>query len=110
MFAEDHVTALFVALDGNTATVNDFVEPTFRANDVGETVTDATDMVIVTVHVAVRFPLTVVALITALPAETAVITPDEFTVAFAEVELHTTVLSVALDGVIVAVSDNVLVG
>ena len=64
----------------------------------------------VNVHVATRWPLTVVALITALPAETAVTTPDEFTVALAELELHLTVLSVALDGITVAIRVSVLVG
>ena len=110
VFAEDHVTALFVALDGTIVAVNCLVEPVCRVNIVGVMVTDDTYTVMVNVHVATRFPLTVVALITALPAETAVTTPDEFTVALVELELHVTVLSVALDGITVAVNEIVLVG
>lgn len=110
VFAEDHVTLLFVALDGNTVAISDFVEPVFNVNDVGEILTEAVDTIMVNVHVAVRLPLTVVARMIALPAETAVTTPDEFTVALVELELHTTILLVALDGVTVAVRASVLVG
>jgi antitoxin component of RelBE/YafQ-DinJ toxin-antitoxin module len=110
VFAEDHVTVLSVALDGKTVAANDFVTPIFRVHDVGEILTDVADTVIVSVHDAVILPLTVVARITALPAETAVTSPDELTLALAELELHTTVLSVALDGVIAVVSVSVLVG
>jgi hypothetical protein len=78
VFAEDHVTALFVALEGNTVAISDFVEPAFNVKDVGEILTEAVDTVMVNAHVAVRFPLTVVARMIALPAETAVTTPDEF--------------------------------
>ena len=110
VFTEDHVTALFVALDGNTVAVNDFVEPVFNVNDAGERLTDAANTVIVNVHVAVKLPLTVVAVITALPPETAVTTPDELTVALAELELHVTVLLVAFDGATIAVNVRVFVG
>ena len=110
VFAEDHVTALLVALDGTIVAVNCLVEPVFTVVDVGEILTDMTGTVMVSVHIAVRLPLMVVALITALPAETAVTIPDESTVAFMELELHVTVLSDALDGVIDAVSASTLVG
>jgi hypothetical protein len=110
VFVEDHVTILLVALYGTIVVVNCFVEPEFTVNVIGEILTDATDTIIVNVHVATRLPLVVVTLITALPAETAVTTPDESTVALVELELHVTVLSVALDGIIVAISMSVLVG
>lgn len=110
VFAEDHVTDLLVALDGKTVAISCFIEPVFTVKAVGEIVTDATDTVIVSVHVAVRLPLTVVARMIALPAEIAVTTPDELTIALAELELHVTILLVALDGVTDAVSVRVLVG
>ena len=110
VFEEDHITALFVALDGKIDIVNDFVEPVCRVNDAGERLIDVAGTIMVNVHFAVSLPLRVVAVIIALPAETAVTTPDEFTAAFAELELHITVLSVALEGATVAVSMRVLVG
>lgn len=81
VFAEDHVTALLVALDGTTIAINCLVEPVFIVVNVGEILNDVTGTLMINVHVATRLPLIVVALITALPAETAVTTPDEFTVA-----------------------------
>jgi hypothetical protein len=110
VFAEDHDTALLVALDGKTVIVNGIVEPEFTVVVVGEILIDVTGTVMVIVHVAVKLPLTFVARITALPAETAVTSPDELTLAFAELELHVTDLSVALDGTTVAVKTRVLVG
>jgi hypothetical protein len=90
--------------------VNGFVEPVLTVVVVGEILTDVTGTLMVIVHVAVKLPLPVVARITALPAETAVTTPDELTIALAELELHDTDLSVALDGVTVADNTSVLVG
>ena len=110
VFEEVHVTVLFVALDGTIVAVNCLVEPVFIVVNVGIIVTDVTGTVMVNIQMAVRLPLTVVARIVALPAETLVTIPDELTVALAEVELHVTVLSVALDGVIVGVNASVLVG
>jgi len=109
VFVEDHDTALLVELDGAIMDVNCLVEPVLTVVNIGEILTDTTGTVMVSVHIAVRLPLAV-ALITALPAETAVTSPDELTLALAELELHVTVLSVALDGVIVAVRMRVLVG
>lgn len=109
VFVEDHVTVLLVALDGITMAVNCFVEPVLTVNVIGETLTDVTGTVMVNVHVAAR-PFAVIARIIALPAETAVISPDELTLALAELELHITVLSVALDGKTVAISAKVLLG
>ena len=109
VFAEDHATVLMVALDGKTVAINCLVEPVLTVV-VGEILTDTTGTVMVIVHVAVKLPLSVVALITALPAETAVTSPDELTLALVELELHITVLSVALDGITVAVNAIVLVG
>ena len=110
VFAEDHDTVLLVELDGTIVAVNCLVEPVFIVVNIGVIVTDVTGTVMINVHVATRLPLVVVALITALPAETAVTTPDELTIALLELELHVTVLSVALDGITVAVNAIVLVG
>ena len=66
-------------------------------------------MLTITVHVAVLFePSEVVAVIVALPLATAVTRPVLVTVATAVLLLvHVTLLSVALSGVIVALSCNV---
>ena len=107
-FVDDHVTILLVALEGKIFDTNDFVKPILIEHDDGEIETDDTNIVIVMAHVAV-IPSHVAVMI-ADPADTAVTTPDEFTVALEEFELHVTVLFVALDGTMVVVNDNVLVG
>ena len=62
----------------------------------------------VTTHSAVLFPLTVVTVIVACPAPTAVTFPDESTVATVVSSVdHDTTLSVAFDGDMVAVSVDV---
>ncbi len=110
VFEEDHVRFLFVALDGKIVAASCFVEPVYKVNDVGERLIDVTGAIIVNAHIAVSPPLRVFAVMIAEPVEIAVTTPEEFTVAFAELELHVTVLSVALEGRTVAVSMRVLVG
>jgi hypothetical protein len=104
------VTALFVALDGKTVAVSCFIAPVLIVLDAEEIVTDVTGTVIAIAHVAVTLLLMDVAVIIAVPADTAVTTPDEFTVALEEFELHVTNLFVALDGVIIAVNVSVFVG
>ena len=106
--AEDQVMDLFVALDGRTVAVNVFVDPVFKANEVNDRVTEATETVMVTTQAALYPPHA--AVIVAEPAETAVTTPDALTVAFAELDVHVTVLLVALDGATVAIKERVLVG
>ena len=105
---EDHVTDLSVALDGVTVAVRACVSPSvmdklvlLRLTPVTETVFSVT----VTAHVAVLFPSFVLTVIVAEPAALAVTKPEEETVA-TEVLLEDQVtdLSVALDGVTVAVS------
>ena len=109
-FAEDHVIALLVALDGRIVATSVFIEPVFSLNNVGERDIDVTDTVMVKAQVAISVPLTVVAVIIAEPAEIAVTTPDEFTITFAELDCHVTLLFVALEGVTVAINVSVLVG
>ena len=107
---EDHVTAVLPALDGNTVAIKAVVEPVSIDNIVGETDTLDTGIVTVTRHVAIKEPFNVVTLMVAVPTETAVTNPEEFTVAFAELELHAMDLFVAFDGEMVAVNASVLVG
>ena len=106
---EDHVTDLSVALDGVTVTDNVWVSPTaivrldwFRLTPVtaiGFTVTE---------QVAVFFPSSVVAVMTAVPTFTADTFPFESTVATLELELdQVTFLLVAFEGVTVAVNLSV---
>jgi hypothetical protein len=106
--AEDHVTALLAAFVGKTVAVMVLVVPVPINTLVGETDTDDTAIVIETTHVAVSEPH--LAVITADPSATAVITPDPFTVALLELELHVTVLLVAFDGKTVATRVNVFPG
>jgi hypothetical protein len=95
-------------LVGVTVAVNVVVEPTFTLAVVGDTVTPVTGtFVVLTViaDVAVNPPLTVVTVIVALPAATPDTTPAELTVATAVLlELHVTLLLVALVGTTVAVN------
>jgi hypothetical protein len=106
--ADDHVTALFAAFEGRIVAVIVFVLPDPIDILVGETDTEETATVIETTHVAVNEPHR--AVITADPSAMAVMTPDAFTVALLELELHVTVLLVAFDGKTVATSVNVFVG
>jgi len=105
-FDDVHVTALLVAVAGVTVAVRDVVAPTATEADTGDTDTDVTGWV--TVTVAIPFfpePSAAVAVIVTLPAAWPVTTPVLFTVATAAFdELHVTPLSVAFDGVTVAVS------
>ena len=104
-----HVTVLSVALDGVTVAVSCCVLPISSVAAIGVTAMPVGRICLtVTVHV-VLIPLTVLAVIVVLPGAIAVTTPLVDTVAMAVFELvHVTVLSVALDGVTVAVSCCVL--
>ena len=73
-----------------------------------DTDTDETATVMDTTHVAVNEPHR--AVMTAEPNAIAVMVPDAFTIAFAELEVHVTVLLVAFDGRTVATSVNVFPG
>lgn len=106
--AEDHVTALFDALDGKTVAVIDRVLPDPRDILVGDTDTEETATVMETTQVAVRDPHR--AVITADPSATAVMTPEPFTVALVEFEVQVTVLFVAFDGKTVATNVSVFPG
>jgi len=105
------VTALLVAFVGLTVAVKVSVPPTvrevaflFRVTPVTATV----GIVTVTLQMAVFNPSVVVTVIVAVPAETAVIRPDELTVATAVLEdVQVTALLVAFVGVTVAVKVSV---
>ena len=104
---DDQVTDLSVALDGVTVAVSVCLSPTVKERDVLSRLTPVTETVAaetLTEQVAVFPPSFVVAVTFAVPAALAVTTPEEDTVA-TEVLLddHVTDLSVALDGVTVAV-------
>ena len=102
---EDQVTVLSVALDGVTVAVSVAVSPSDKVNELLFRETPVTCTFTVTAQRAVLPPSLVVTVIVALPPPLAVTTPEEETVA-TEVLLEDqlTVLSVALDGVTVAVS------
>ena len=106
--AEDHVTALFAALDGNTVDVKERILPVAIDRLVGDTDTEETATVMDTTQVAVREPIR--AVMTADPKETAVTTPESFTDALMEFEVHVTVLLVAFDGNTVDTNVSVLPG
>ena len=106
-----HVTVLSVAFDGVIVAVKVCVSPTVIDSDVLSRLTPVTDTVAaftVTAHVAVLAPSFVLTVIVAEPAAFAVTTPEEDTVA-TEVLLEDQVtdLSVAFDGVTVAVKVSV---
>jgi hypothetical protein len=107
---ELQLTLLLVALLGVTVAVSAVVPPNVViVADSGDTVTPVTGMVVVGLtviaDVAVKLPSTVVTVMVALPADTAVTTPLLFTVATAVLfELQVTLLLVALFGAIVAVN------
>jgi hypothetical protein len=105
---EDQLTDLSVALEGVTVAVSVCVSPTVMESDVLSRLIPVTETFwvwTVTEHVAFFPPSFVVTVIVAEPADLAVTTPDDDTVA-TEVLLddHVTDLSVALEGVTVAVS------
>jgi len=106
--AEDHVTALFPAFEGRTVLVINCVLPSPTDTLLSDTDTEETATVIDTTHVAVNEPQR--AVITGDPNPIAVMVPDAFTVAFAELDVHTTVLLVAFDGKTVATRVNVFPG
>ena len=99
---DDHVTDLFVALEGEIEAVRDDVSPTAIDRDVllMETpVTGTAVDVTVTIQLAVNPPSVVVTVIVAVPADFAVTTPDFDTVATVVLlDDHVTDLSVALEG------------
>jgi hypothetical protein len=100
-----HVTALFVALEGETVAIKISVPPTVRLVDALFKVTLVTETgETVMEHAAVLLLSTVVTVITALPTATPTTTPF-VTVAMLELLLdHITFWLVALEGVTVAVS------
>ena len=102
------LTFLFVALEGLTVAVSCPVWPFDRDISVlfSETpVTEITFFFTVTTQEAVLFPSSVVAVIVAVPPETAVTKPLEETFAIdVELDLQLTFLFVALEGLTVAVS------
>jgi len=103
---DDQVTALLVALDGETVAVSCCVDPEAIDAEVGLTVTPVTATALTVIaDVAVLLPSLVVTVIVALPAATAVTRPVELTVA-TEVLLddQVTAVLVALLGAMVAVS------
>ena len=107
-FDDDQDTALFVAFEGVTVAVKVPVPPTPISIAVlsRETpVTDTVGAITVTVHDPYLFvPSVAVALMVAVPAFTAVTTPDELTVATeGSDDDHDTALFVAFEGVTVAV-------
>ena len=108
---DDQVTDLSVALEGNTEATKVWVSPVVIVKEVVFRLTPVTATVAAltfTEQVAFFAPSFVVTVIVALPATLAVITPVEETVATEVLfDVHVTDLSVALDGVIVAVSVSV---
>ena len=108
---EDQVTFLFVASAGATVAVRVMsASPTARESVLGDTVTPVTATVAaltVTAHVAVKLPSTVVTVIVALPAPTAVTSPVADTVAtVSSDEDQVTLLFVASSGATVAVNSK----
>ena len=104
---EDQVTALLVALEGETVAVRVAVLPSSRLNEVLSKETPVTETVaflIVTEQEAVLFPSCVVHEIEADPAALAVTVPSEATVATdVLLEVHVTPVLVALLGETVGV-------
>ena len=101
-----HVTVLSVASEGVIVAVSVSVLPLFMVADVLfrlMPVTATVGFVTVTVQVAV-LPLLVFAVIVAVPAALAVTVPFDTVAMLLLLVVHVTVLSVALEGVIVAVS------
>ena len=109
---DDHVTALLVALLGETVSVSSYVSPAVNDNDVGDMATPVTETAedfTVTVQVAVLPPSDVLTVTTVEPTFLAVTTPLELTVAmdvFSDDQV--TPLSVASEGETVATNVAVL--
>ena len=100
-----HVTVLFAAFVGKTVAVNTALNPARKLRLLGEIITLDTGIVddTVTAVDAVKLPLTVVTEIVALPADTAVATPELLTDTLAPSDvLHVTDLFVAFVGYTVA--------
>jgi hypothetical protein len=106
--AEDHLTALFPALEGRTVATMNWVLPIPTDVLLSDTDTEETATVIDMEHDAVNTPHR--AVITTDPNPIAVMVPDSSTVAFAELDVHTTVLLVAFAGKTVATRVNVFPG
>ncbi len=101
-----HVTVLLVALDGVMVAVRDAVPFGFSVSAVLFSlmpVTATVGLTTVTLQVAV-LPLLDFAVIVAVPAATAVTLPPDTAATLLSLVVHVTVLLVALDGVMVAVS------
>jgi len=104
-----HVTFWLVALEGVIVALRVSVLPTITlADDLFRVtpVTATTALLTVTVQVAV-LPPSVAAVITAVPAATAVTTPPDTVATAVLLLLHVTFLFVALEGVIVAIRVSV---
>ena len=105
VLSELQVTFLFVASEGKTVAVSCCVPLTGILADIGLTVTPVTRLVTVMILVAVFPPSCVVTVMVALPAAIAVTSPELLTVATDVLsELQVTVLLVASEGKMVAVS------
>ena len=99
---ELHVTVLSVALDGLTVAVRVTVSPALSDAVVLSKVTEVTSVATTVIwHVAVLLPA--LAVMVAVPTFFAITTPFETVAIVWSEELHVTVLSVALDGLTVAV-------
>jgi len=109
---DDHVTALLVALVGETVGVSSYVSPAVNDNDVGDMetpVTETVDDFTVTVQVAVLPPSDVLTVTTVVPTILAVTSPLEVTEATDVLPtVQMTPLLVASEGETVATKDAVL--
>ena len=104
-----HVTFLFVALEGATVAVRVSVLPMLRLVFVLFKVTPVTaTLLTVTVQVAVLLPSSVVTVIVAVPAATAVTTPPDTVATDVLLLIQLTVLFAALEGATAAVRVSVL--
>ena len=100
---ERHVTFLFVASAGTTVADKVAVAPLTKDNSVCESITPVTGTVTVTSHVAVWLPSSVVTVMVALPADTAVTMPFSTLAIDVLFERHITFWFVASEGTTVAV-------
>ena len=107
---ELHLIFLFVAPVGETVAVNFAVAPLSKDNFVCESVTPVAgtgSVTTTTSHLAVWFPSSVVTVMVALPAETAVTVPFSTVATAVLFELHLTLLFVTSEGITVAVKVSV---
>lgn len=106
---EDQVTLLFVALEGATVATKVWVSPSVKVRLVWFRVTPVTAMTFfdtMTTQVAIFASSFVFTVMAAVPGDTAVTRPEEETVATSLLlETQVTDLSVALEGVTVAVRE-----